>query len=105
MARFKHPYYVKWVEEVLYEEGPMTAGDLMLRLKAKEVKTGDSYKSQNHSPRTVRNLPSYKRLTNLLAKSPQFIPVGRINVQSRLNPNHYYPVLLYGLDKGYQEEE
>jgi len=105
MGRFKSPYFVKWVEEILYEEGPMTAGDLMLRLKARIPKSGDSGRTRKSVPRGVRNLPAYKSLTNLLSKSPQFTPVGQIQVPSKLNPNHRYPVILYGLVKGFREEE
>ena len=99
MARFKSPYFIKWVEEILYEEGPMTAGDLMLKLKTRVPK------SEGSATRGVRNVPAYKTLTNLLSKSPQFVSVGKIQVPSKLNPSHHYPVALFGLVKGYGEEE
>jgi|TARA_R110002051_G_scaffold159942_2_gene231407 hypothetical protein len=85
----KKPRFVEWVEEILYQSGPLTIGDLMLRLKG----------------RGFRNLPTYKHLLHSIAKYPQFIAVGSIQVQSKLNPNHHYRVLLYGLAEGHREEE
>lgn len=95
------PRFIKWVEDILYEHGPMAVGDIMLRLKERET-TGSGGKSTG---RVVRNLPTYKYLSNAVAKYPQFIAVGSIQVQSKLNPNHHYRVLLYGLAEGHREEE
>ena len=95
------PRFVGWVEEILYEHGPMTVGDLMLKLKARETRHGRG----KTTGRVVRNLPTYRYLSNALSKYQQFIVVGSIQVQSKLNPNHHYRVLLYGLAEGHGEEE
>ena len=101
MAKGKPPRFIRWCEELLYEYGPMTIGDLMLKLKVKETSLGGG----RSSGRVVRNLPTYKHLSNAIAKYPQFIAVGSIRVASKLNPNHHYRVLLYGLAEGHGEEE
>jgi len=101
MPKAKRPRFIRWCEEILYEHGPMTIGDLMLKLKVKETMLGGG----RSSGRIVRNVPTFKALGNAIAKRPQFVTVGTIRVQSKLNPNHHYRVLLYGLAEGYQEEE
>ena len=98
------PRFIKWCEEILYEHGPMTVGDLMLKLKVRETHASGNKRPPGQG-RKLRNLPTFKYLSNALAKYRQFIVVGTIQVQSKLNPNHHYRVLLYGLAEGHGEEE
>ena len=100
----KNPRFIRWSEEILYEHGPQTIGDLMLKLKERETMLGGG----RLSGRVVKNVPTFKVLSNAVASWPQFIPVGTIRVPSKLNPEHSYRVLIYGLAEGYpyhSEEE
>ena len=81
------PRFIKWCEEILDEHGPMTVGDLMLKLKVRETHASGNKRPPGQA-RKVRNLPTYKYLSNAIG-----------------NPNHHYRVLLYGLAEGHGEEE